>query len=635
MCHADDANYDEYPSTGDKMRQLWDIFATIFKFSWRAINFIRELIFNVIFFVLVFVVIGSYSLLQSEDKPEKNYFGALVVDLQGVVVDQVSSPDPFGRMSRELLGTSNNLMQENSLFDIVDTIRTAADDDRITGMVLRLDNLAGADQPSIAYIGKAIEQFKASGKPVYAVGDSYSQSQYYLASFADDVFIAPHGNVGVYGFSTNTLYYKSLLEKLKVSSHVFRVGTYKSAVEPMMRDNMSPEAREANLLWLNTLWDNYLKALADNRQTKPVEIFPGAEQLITQLRAVKGDSAQYALQQKLVDKIYTREQSEDILSKHFGWNKEDKTFNSISIYDYSSKIAETSNAAGNIAVIVVQGAIMDGPQTPGIAGGETIAAQIRDARLNDDIKAIVLRVNSPGGSVSASDLIRNELAAAKASGKPVVVSMGGMAASGGYWISTPADYIIASPSTLTGSIGIFGVINTFENSLESIGVYTDGVSTSPLADISLTKGISPEFADMMQITIENGYETFIGLVAKSRNKTPAEIDKIAQGRVWTGQDALNIGLVDKLGDFDDAVNKAAELAKVDSIELDWMQPELSFMDQLILELSNNVQVMMPDVLQSFLPPAVATDIRQQAQFFLKMNDPQNRYAFCLNCADIN
>ncbi|ATG17372.1 MULTISPECIES: signal peptide peptidase SppA [Providencia] len=617
------------------MRQLWDIFATVFKFSWRIINFIRQFIFNAIFFVLLFLVIGAYSLLQTDSKPEKNYFGALVVDLQGIVVDQVSSPDPFGRMSRELLGSSNNLMQENSLFDIVDTIRTAANDDRITGLILRLDNLVSADQPSMAYIGKAIEEFKASGKSVYAMGDSYTQAQYYLASFADEIYLAPHGTVGIYGFSTDTLYYKSLLEKLKVSSHIFRVGTYKSAVEPMMRDNMSPEAREANLLWLTTLWDNYLGSIAQNRKTQAEHIFPGADKLIAQLRLVKGDTAQYALQQKLVDKIYTREQAENVFSNQFGWNKDDKTFNGISIYDYSTQIADTSNSEGNIAVIVVQGAIMDGPQTPGIAGGETLAAQIRDARLNDNIKAIVLRVNSPGGSVSASDLIRNELAAARAAKKPVVVSMGGMAASGGYWISTPADYIIASPSTLTGSIGIFGVINTFENSLESIGVYTDGVSTSPLAGVSVTKGISPQFADMMQITIENGYQTFIGLVAQSRHKTPEEIDKIAQGRVWIGKDALKIGLVDQLGDFDDAVAKAAELAQVKSVELDWMQPELSFMDQLILEVTNNVQVMMPDALQAFLPPAAVTDIRRQAQFFLKMNDPQNRYAFCLNCAEIN
>lgn len=618
------------------MRHIWEIIATVFKFSWRALNFIRELIFNAIFLVLCFLVVGAIALYQSDSKPDPNYYGALYVDLQGVIVDQVSTPDPFGRMSRELLGTPNNRIQENSLFDIVDTIRSAATDDRITGMVLRLDNLVGADQPSLNFIGKAIAEFKSSGKPIYAIGDSYSQAQYYLASYADNIFLSPQGSVGIQGFSTNTLYYKSLLEKLKVSTHIFRVGTYKSAVEPLMRDDMSPEAREASKQWLGSLWDNYLDGIAKNRNTTANSIFPGTEALLTKLHAAGGDSAQYALNQKLVDKIYTREQAEAVLKKHFGWNKKDKHFNYISIYDYSSNLTSIgSETTGNVAVIVVQGAIMDGPSSPGIAGGDLVASQIRDARLDENIKAIILRVNSPGGSVTASDLIRSELTSARAAGKPVIVSMGGMAASGGYWISTPADYIIASPSTLTGSIGIFGVINTFENALDSIGVYTDGVSTTPLADISMTKGISPEFSDMMQITIENGYKKFIGLVAKSRNKTPAEIDKIAQGRVWIGSDAKKNGLVDQLGDFDDAVNKAAELAKLDNVELDWMQPELTVMDQLFLELTTSAQAMVPDVLQVFLPPSVATDIRQQAQFFLKMNDPQNRYAFCLNCAEIN
>ncbi|EKT56253.1 signal peptide peptidase SppA [Providencia sneebia] len=619
------------------MHKLWEIIAKVFKFSWRVLNFIRELVFNVIFLVLCFLVIGLISLYQSDSKPDPKYFGALYVDLQGVVVDQVSMPDPLGRMSKEFLGTPNSRMQENSLFDIVDTIRASTTDDRITGMVLRLDNLVSADQPSLNFIGKAITEFKKSGKPVYAIGDGYSQAQYYLASYADNIYLSPQGMVGIQGFSTNTLYYKTLLEKLKVNSHIFRVGTYKSAVEPLMRDNMSPEAREANLQWLGSLWNSYLDTIATNRGTKAVNIFPGTDVLLQKLRAAGGNSAQYALNQKLVDKISSHEQTEDILKKQFGWNSTDKHFNYISIYDYSSKIANTDDidSTGNIAVIVVQGAIMDGPQAPGIASGELIAKQIRDARLNKDIKAIILRVNSPGGSVTASDLIRSELTSARQAGKPIVVSMGGMAASGGYWVSTPADYIIASPNTITGSIGIFGVINTFEKSLDSLGVYTDGVSTTPLADMSITKGISPEFADMMQITIENGYKTFIDLVAKSRHKTPDEIDKIAQGRVWIGSDAKKIGLVDQLGDFDDAINKVVELADLKQVQLDWMQPELSLMDQVILELSSNAQAMMPDALQVFLPQSVATDIRQQAQFFLNMNDPQNRYAFCINCAEIN
>ncbi|MEI9697987.1 signal peptide peptidase SppA [Moellerella wisconsensis] len=623
------------------MRQIWNIIATVFKFSWRLLNFARELFFNAVFIVLIIIIGAGIVIYKSDQQPVTSQQGALYVDLQGIVVDQISSPDPLGRMSRELLGASANRMQENALFELVDTLREAANDKNITGMVLQLDNFVGADQPSLNYIGKAISEFKATGKPVYALGNSYNQSQYYLASYADEIYLSPQGAVGVYGFSTNNLYYKTLLEKLKINTHIFRVGTYKSAVEPFMRNAMSPEARVADQQWLGTLWNNYLTTLANNRQSTPTGIFPGADALLTSLKAVNGNNAQYALSQKLVDKVVTREQAENEMKAHFGWDKTQQHFNYISIYDYSQQLDRTSTDSaqqdsGNIAVIVVQGAIMDGPQTPGIAGSDTIAAQIRKARLNPAIKAIILRVNSPGGSVTASDIIRSELASTRAAGKPIVVSMGGLAASGGYWVSTPANYIIASPSTLTGSIGIFGVINTFEDSLNSLGVYTDGVSTSPLADVSLTKGISSEFGDLMQITIENGYSTFINLVAQSRNKTPEQIDKIAQGRVWIGVDAKNIGLVDQLGDFDDALDKAAELANItpNNVKIDWLRPDLSLFDLVMLEITAKAQAIMPDTLHALLPEQTVTDIRKQAQFFLKMNDPQNRYAFCLNCGDI-
>jgi len=292
---------------------------------------------------------------------------------------------------------------------------------------------------------------------------------------------------------------------------------------------------------------------------------------------------------------------------------------------------------GNIAVVMASGAIMDGEETPGNVGGDTTAAQIRDARLDPKIKAIILRVNSPGGSVTASEAIREELAAAQAAGKPIVVSMGGMAASGGYWISTPASYIVANPSTLTGSIGIFGVINTLENSLDSIGVHTDGVATSPLADISTTKALPTEVQQLMQLTIENGYRNFVGLVAKSRHKTPEQIDAIAQGHVWTGSDAKANGLVDALGDFDDAVKKAGELAKVSKPQLSWYQDDPSFLDMMLSQMNASVQAVLPDTLKAWLPAPmldVMSAMKAQPGLFDKQNDPQNRYAFCLNCGEV-
>ncbi|QLK88414.1 signal peptide peptidase SppA [Arsenophonus endosymbiont of Aphis craccivora] len=625
------------------MRNPCNLIATCFKFSWRLLNFIRRFVTSFICLFLIFIAASSYFAYKSEKKSTSQYHGALLIDLQGVIVDQVSIPNPLGKMSRELLGSSSKRMQENSLFDIVNIIRRSTYDDKITGIVLQLDNLIGSDQPSLQYIGKALIEFKQAGKPIYAVGNGYNQSQYYLASFANHIYMSQHGHVGIYGFSTNKLFYKTLLDNLKVNSHIFRVGTYKSAVEPFIRDNMSPEAREADKVWIGSLWQHYLSTVAQNRQMTPENIFPGADKLIEEMKSVNGDSAQYAFKQKLIDHIFTGAVMEKELSNKFGWNDKEQHFNYISIYNYANEQPqqnqlmlqkESDEQAGNIAVIIAQGAIIDGSQEPGMVGSETTVAQIRKARLNPDIKAIVLRVNSPGGSVTASEAIRNELVAVREANKPIVVSMGGMAASGGYWISTPANYIFASPTTLTGSIGIFGVINTFEKSLDTLGVYTDGVSTTPLADISATKGINKQFSDMMQITIENGYNTFLKYVAQARHKTPAEIDKIAQGRVWIGSDALQNGLVDKLGDFDDAVNKAAELAKVTTPSLDWMQPERSFIDQLILELTSSAESMMPNTLQLLLPQKTANDLQQQIKFYQHMNDPQNRYAFCLNCGEV-
>lgn len=542
------------------MRTLWRFIAGFFKWTWRLLNFVREMVLNLFFIFLVLVGVGIWMQVSGGDSKETASRGALLLDISGVIVDKPDSSQRFSKLSRQLLGASSDRLQENSLFDIVNTIRQAKDDRNITGIVMDLKNFAGGDQPSMQYIGKALKEFRDSGKPVYAVGENYSQGQYYLASFANKIWLSPQGVVDLHGFATNGLYYKSLLDKLKVSTHVFRVGTYKSAVEPFIRDDMSPAAREADSRWIGELWQNYLNTVAANRQIPAQQVFPGAQGLLEGLTKTGGDTAKYALENKLVDALALSAEIEKALTKEFGWSKTDKNYRAISYYDYALKTpADTGDSIG---VVFANGAIMDGEETQGNVGGDTTAAQIRDARLDPKVKAIVLRVNSPGGSVTASEVIRAELAAARAAGKPVVVSMGGMAASGGYWISTPANYIVANPSTLTGSIGIFGVITTVENSLDSIGVHTDGVSTSPLADVSITRALPPEAQQMMQLSIENGYKRFITLVADARHSTPEQIDKIAQGHVWTGQDAKANGLVDSLGDFDDAVAKAAELAKV-------------------------------------------------------------------------
>ncbi len=617
------------------MRTLWRIIAGLFRWSWRVLNFIREFILNLFLIVLILAGVGIWLQLSSAGNSEPVQQGALKVDLSGMLVDKPSVSNRLSRISRQLLGANSDRLQENSLFDVVDAIRQAKTDSNITGIVLDLRDFAGGDQPSLQYVGKALREFRDSGKPVYALGDSYSQAQYYLASFANKIWLSPQGTVDLHGFATNGLYYKTLLEKLKVSSHVFRVGTYKSAVEPFLRDNMSPDARDADSRWITQLWQNYLNTVSANRQITPEQLFPGAAGVISGLETVQGDTAKYALNNKLVDALSSRAAADQALAKTFGWDKANNDYRYVSIYDY--RLKQPAQQKGNIAVIFASGAIMDGEESAGNVGGDTIAAQIREARLDPAVKAIVLRVNSPGGSVTASEAIREELAAAHEAGKPVVVSMGGMAASGGYWISTPADYIIAAPSTLTGSIGIFGVINTVENSLDAIGVHTDGVATSPLADVAATKTLPAEVQQLMQLTIENGYRNFIGLVAASRHKTPEQIDAIAQGHVWTGSDAKNNGLVDALGDFDDAVAKAASLAKVTQPSLNWYQDEPGMLDLLLNQMNASAQAVLPDALKIWLPAPVqevVSAMQAQPGLLGKLNDPQNRYAFCLNCGSV-
>lgn len=617
------------------MRTLWRFIAGFFKWTWRVLNFVREMVLNLFFIFLVLVGVGIWMQIGNGSNSEQTARGALLLDISGVIVDKPSTNHRLGALGRQLFGASSDRLQENSLFDIVNAIRQAKDDRNITGIVLDLKNFTGADQPSMRYIGKALREFRDSGKPIFAVGENYSQGQYYLASFANKIWLSPQGQVDLHGFATNGLYYKTLLDKLKVSTHVFRVGTYKSAVEPFIRDDMSPAAREADSRWIGELWQNYLHTVSANRQISPQQLFPGAQAIIDGVTSVGGDTAKYALDHKLVDALASSADVEKALTKQFGWSKTENNYRAISYYDYSLKTP--ADTGGTIAVIFANGAIMDGEETPGNVGGDTTASQIRDARLDPKVKAIVLRVNSPGGSVNASEVIRAELAAARAAGKPVVVSMGGMAASGGYWISTPANYIVASPSTLTGSIGIFGVINTVENSLSSIGVHSDGVSTSPLADISMTKSLSPEVQQMMQLSIEYGYKRFITLVADARKRTPEQIDKIAQGHVWTGEDAKANGLVDSLGDFDDAVAKAAELAKLKQWHLDYYQDEPTVLDMVMDSMTGSVRAMLPEAIQAMLPAplvSAANTVKAEGDKLAAFNDPQNRYAFCLTCANV-
>lgn len=603
----------------------------IFKGIWKLITFVRVALVNLIFLLSIAVIYFVY--FHSDTAPPTvPQQSALVLNLSGPIVEQSRYINPMDSVTGSLLG--KDLPKENILFDIVETIRYAKDDDNVTGIVLALKELPETNLTKLRYIAKALNEFKASGKPIYAVGDFYNQSQYYLASYATKVYMSPDGGVLLKGYSAYSLYYKTLLEKLDVNTHVFRVGTYKSAIEPFIRDDMSDAAKESASRWLGQLWSAYVDDVSNNRQIDAKTLNPSMDTFLKELESVDGDIAKLAEKLGLVDELATRQQVRLELADVFGSDGQD-SYNALGYYEYrATMLPDMSSESHDVAVIVASGAIMDGKQPRGTVGGDTTAALLRQARNDDKVKAVVLRVDSPGGSAFASEVIRNEIEAIKQAGKPVVVSMSSLAASGGYWISMGADKILAQPTTLTGSIGIFSVITTFEKGLNDIGVYTDGVGTSPFSGLGITTGLTEGAKDAFQMGIEHGYRRFIGLVGENRGMDVDAVDKIAQGRVWTGQDAMQNGLVDEIGDFDDAIAAAASLAELESYNIYWVEEPLSATEQFIQEFMNQVQMSIGLDIQSMIPSSlqpVTQQLAQDSQLLSNFNDPQGRYAFCLNC----
>ena len=613
------------------MKKIFKFIGMIFKGIWKLITFVRLALVNLVFLLSIAIIYFVY-FHSDTAQPTVPQDSALVLNLSGPIVEQSRYINPMDSVTGSLLG--KDLPKENILFDIVETIRYAKDDDKVTGIVLALKELPETNLTKLRYIAKALNEFKAAGKPIYAVGDFYNQSQYYLASYATKVFLSPDGGVLLKGYSAYSLYYKTLLEKLDVNTHVFRVGTYKSAIEPFIRDDMSDAAKESASRWLSQLWGAYVDDVSNNRQIDAKTLNPSMGTFLKELESVDGDIAKLAEKLGLVDELATRQQVRLELADVFGSDGQD-SYNSFGYYEYrATMLPDMTSESHDVAVIVASGAIMDGKQPRGTVGGDTTAALLRQARNDDKVKAVVLRVDSPGGSAFASEVIRNEIEAIKQAGKPVVVSMSSLAASGGYWISMGADKILAQPTTLTGSIGIFSVITTFEKGLNDIGVYTDGVGTSPFSGLGITTGLSDGAKDAFQMGIENGYRRFISLVGENRGMEVDAVDKIAQGRVWTGQDAIQKGLVDEIGDFDDAVAAAASLAELESYNIYWVEEPLSATEQFIQEFMNQIQMSIGLDIQSMIPSSlqpVTQQLAQDSQLLGNFNDPQGRYAFCLNC----
>ncbi len=576
------------------------------------------------------------------DKPQVTIpdEAALVINPNGVLVEQAAEIDPFEAVVEEAFGTDQPT--EIEVHDLVRAIRKAKDDKRIKGIVLDLGKLEvpSSSASKAHYLSAEIKKFQESGKKVIAVGDYYSQDQYLIAAAADEIHMNDYGSVFIYGYGRYGLYLKSFLEKLKITSHVFRVGTFKSAVEPFIRDDMSPEAEEANRAYLGVLWREYMSTVEGARGLGQGAIDNYANNLGGVLRSVNGDFAEAALQTGLVDKLNSRAEQREHLMTLFGKDKDEKSFKQVGFRRYLSSLGDRKDGdSPNIAVVTASGTIVDGEAPLGeAAGGDTIAALLRKARKDENVKAVVLRVDSPGGSAFASDIIRDELLAIKASGKPVVASMGSLAASGGYWISAAADEIWASPTTITGSIGIFGYFNTFEEAAAHWGLYTDGVGTTELAPL-LATGIGPlpeNVGDIIQQSIEHGYDRFLTVVSEGRDLDKEYIDSIGQGRVWIGEKATDLKLVDDIGGLDESIEAAARLANLEDYDVVEMTEKKTPFEKLLTGFSvEAVRFVGADqvVAMRGTPTLakIAGKVEEQIEFFGEFNDPNAAYARCLAC----
>ncbi|MXR67326.1 signal peptide peptidase SppA [Shewanella sp. JBTF-M18] len=605
------------------------ILKRIFSTLWKVINTTRKVILNLFFFGFIALL---FVILAADESPRVEEGSALVLDLSGSVVEQKRQVDPIEAAMKSGKGGQSD--GEILLADLLNAIDNAASDKRISAIVLDIGHLRWTGISKLQSIGDALTRFKASGKPIIAMGNWYGQNQYFLASFADTIYLNPQGSVEIEGLSRYRQYFKSALDKLKIKAHVFRVGTFKSAVEPFMRDDMSEAAKSANLELMQDIWSSFETRVSENRGIKQDDLMLSAERYLAELNKANGRSSEMAINLGWVDKLASAEQFRLDMVERLGEAREGHSFKQISFYDYQSVIQQFPPVLMHdaIGIVVAKGNILNGHQAAGQIGGESTSALLRKARFDDKVKAVVLRVDSPGGSAFASEQIRQEVLALKAANKPVVVSMGTYAASGGYWISASADYIFATPTTLTGSIGIFGLVTTFEDSLAKLGIHTDGVSTSGWTAFSTTQGISDELKEIIQRHIERGYQDFISLVSEERGMKLEEVDKIAQGRVWSGKRALELGLVDELGDLQQAVTKAAELAKLEKFDTKLIEQELSPQEQFIQEMFAQASTYLPKSLsQSSVVEQLLGQVSSVAEEFKAFDDPNGLYLYCDSC----
>lgn len=560
-------------------------FGRVIGTAFSVLDGTRRVVLNAIFLFLLILILA---VLLSSDVPEVDAHSALVLDPHGDVVEQYTT-EPLDRAFGKMLGQAP---QETLLRDLLRAIEHAAGDPRIDTLVLSPAHLRHVGLSQLRELRSAVEAFKRSGKKVVALADNLTQHQYYFVTLADEILMHPDGALLLTGYGRYRTYYKGLMDKLAVNVHLFRVGEYKSAGESFVRRSMSDYAKEANLAWLGDLWGRFKRDVAAARGLDVDAVGAFVEELDERVAAAGGEIANAARDAGLIDRLASRDAMRDHVISLTAKDPDTQSFRQIALKDYLKVVeAERSrdSAAGEIAVVVAQGTIVGGEQPRGTIGGESTARLIRQARNDRDVRAIVLRIDSPGGSMFPSEIIRREIEVTRAAGKPVVVSMGDVAASGGYYIGMSADEIWASPTTITGSIGVYGLLLNFPETMDKIGLNTDGVGTTRWAGAARPdRKLDPAVADLIQGLVDNAYEDFITRVADARDMSVGAVDAVARGRVWSGRAAQEHGLVDRLGGLSDAIAATAERAELgEDYRVRYVERKLSAFERFVVGFARN------------------------------------------------
>lgn len=609
------------------MKKLFRGLLWIFRFLGSTLTFLRNLTFNLAFLAIIALIAVSLFAGKAALIPQRSI---LKLSIQGTIVEHGQEDDQLKEPLRSFLGLPEDASQ-TALQDILDAIRQAAIDDNISAIRLDLSTMAGAGLDQLNRIGAELVAFRKSNKPVIAVEDYYTQDQYYLAAHADTVIINPMGGIHLGGFGLYKLYFKEALEKLKINFHVFKVGSYKTAVEPITRNSMSLEDRVQSKAWLNTLWQNYLQDVTEQRNISLEAVTDYINFLPRNLSAAGGDTAALALQTNLVDAVMNRVELRQYLKSLIG--VEDQ-LHYISLRRYLAHVDRShrslDRSRDTIAIIPLEGTILPGESSRGVIGSETIVSLIKQAREASHVKAVVFRVNSGGGSAFASEVIRQEILALKAQGKPAIVSMGTLAASGGYWLSAAADKIYAAKNTLTGSIGIFMAFPTVEQAVNHLGIYRDGVGTTNLSNaFDITQPLSAELKESLQLSLEFGYRTFLSVVSQGRNLSMEQTEALAQGRIYSGESAQQLGLVDELGSLDDAIAAAAVMAGLGRYETSVLSPYQTLKKKFLNNF--NLTQIMVTISRSYLPEPLKGYFRaaENLQPLFRLDDPNAMFAHCM------